>query len=172
AYVTHGSLSAAQRKETERAFEQGSDCVIAATSVLELGIDVGDLDHVLQLDAPPSVASFLQRMGRTGRRPGTVPNCTFLTTKDERALQAAAIVRLASRGFVEPVRTRRAAYHILAHQLMALGIQRSGIERDAWWAWLEGAAAFSEVLPAERDLLLQHMLEEEFLADHDGKLWL
>ena len=78
AFVAHGSLSAAQRRESEQAFEQGSDCVIVATSALELGIDVGDLDRVLQIDSPPSVASFLQRMGRTGRRTGTTSNCLFL----------------------------------------------------------------------------------------------
>lgn len=171
-YVTHGSLSAAQRKDTERMFEEGSDCVIAATSALELGIDVGDLDHVLQIDSPPSVASFLQRMGRTGRRPNTVPNCVFLTTKEMLTLQAAAIVQLTRAGFVEPVNTRTSAYHILAHQLMALAIARSGVERDEWWAWIEGAAAFAEVTAEERALLLQHMLDAEILTDHGGKLWL
>lgn len=171
-YVTHGSLSASQRKDTERAFEDGSDRVIVSTSALELGIDIGDLDHVLQLDSPPSVASFLQRMGRTGRREGTVPNCTFLTTKEMPTLQAAAIVRLSREGYVEPVRTRRAAFHILAHQLMALGIAGSGIERDEWWAWVDGAAAFSEVTAEQRSQLLEHMLHNEILADHGGKLWL
>lgn len=171
-YVTHGSLSASQRRDTERAFEEGSDCVIAATSALELGIDVGDLDHVLQLDSPPSVASFLQRMGRTGRRPNTVPNCVFLATKEQRALQAAAIVQLARVGYVEPVKPRRAAYHILAHQLMALAIMRDGIPRDEWWPWLRGATAFVQIADEEREAIVDHMLAEGILADHGGKLWL
>ena len=171
-YVIHGSLSAAQRRDAEHAFEQGSDCVIAATSALELGIDVGDLDHVLQLDSPPSVASFLQRMGRTGRRPGTVPNCTFLCTKDNLALQAAAIVRLSRRGFVEDVRPHRAASHILAHQIMAIAIQHSGVPRDEWWSPLRGATAFADLDEPRRRAIVEHMLEQEILADHDGKLWL
>ncbi len=70
-YLTHGSLAASERRLAERAFHEGRDCVIVATSALELGIDVGDLDHVLQIDAPATVASFLQRLGRTGRRAGT-----------------------------------------------------------------------------------------------------
>ncbi len=69
-YVTHSSLSADERAAAEHAFEQGPNCVIVATSALELGIDVGDLDHVIQIDAPDTVAAFLQRMGRTGRRGG------------------------------------------------------------------------------------------------------
>ncbi len=67
----------------EQAFEQRQNCVIVATSALELGIDIDDLDRVIQIDAPATVTSFLQRMGRTGRRPETFPNCTFLATKDE-----------------------------------------------------------------------------------------
>ncbi len=69
-FVMHGSLSASQRRDAERAFEEAQDCAIVATSAMELGIDVGDLDHVLQIDCPSTVASFLQRMGRTGRRGG------------------------------------------------------------------------------------------------------
>jgi ATP-dependent Lhr-like helicase len=171
-YVTHGSLSAAQRRETEQAFERGSDCVIAATSALELGIDVGDLDHVLQLDSPPSVASFLQRMGRTGRRPGTTPNCTFLATKDAAVLQAASILRLRRAGYVEPVQPRKAAYHILAHQLLAIAIEREGVARDRWWPDVAGATAFVDVEPGEREAIVDHMLAEGILHDSGGKLWL
>ncbi len=171
-YVIHGSLSASQRHDAERAFEEGSDCVIAATSALELGIDVGDLDHVLQLDSPPGVASFMQRMGRTGRRAETIPNCTFLCTKDNLALQAAAIVRLYRRGFVEDVQPHWAASHILAHQIMALAIQLQGVARDEWWAWLRGATAFARLDDETRQSIVAHMLAQEILTDTDGKLWL
>jgi ATP-dependent Lhr-like helicase len=71
-----------------------------ATSTLELGIDVGDLDHVIQIDTPAAVSSFLQRMGRTGRRPGSRRNCLFLTTTDEALLIACAMVSLWQSGFV------------------------------------------------------------------------
>ena len=57
-------------RQAERAFGEATDCVIVATSTLELGIDVGDLDRVIQIDAPATVSSFLQRMGRTGGGPG------------------------------------------------------------------------------------------------------
>src|SRR5664280_3191805 len=77
-FVSHSSLSAEQRRDAESAFREARDCVIVATSTLELGIDVGDLDRVIQLDAPGTVASFLQRLGRTGRRAGTHRNCLSL----------------------------------------------------------------------------------------------
>lgn len=171
-YVAHGSLSPVARRDAEKAFAEKSDCVIVATSALELGIDVGDLDHVLQIDAPRSVASFLQRMGRTGRRPGAVPNCTFLAIKPAAVLQAAAIVSLHRRGFVEAVRPSRRAMHVLAHQLMALGIQDSGVPRGDWWAWLDGATPFTDISAEDRNALVDHMLAQEILALTDGRLWL
>ena len=96
-YLVHGSLAASERQLSERMFEEGQNCVIVATSAMELGIDVGDLDHVLQIDSPGSVASFLQRMGRTGRRAGTTSNCTFLCTTESGLLEAAATIQLLSR---------------------------------------------------------------------------
>jgi ATP-dependent Lhr-like helicase len=170
-YVSHGSLAMSERRDAERAFHEGSDCVIVATSALELGIDVGDLDHVLQLDAPSSVASFLQRMGRTGRRGGDA-NCTFLATKETGVLQAAAIIQLYRDGFVEPVRPSRIAFHILAHQIMGLAVQHGGIPRGDLWAWLEGAAAFAGITADQRARVVDHMLAAGILADHEGKLWL
>jgi ATP-dependent helicase Lhr and Lhr-like helicase len=171
-FVTHGSLSVSERREAEEAFAEGKDRVIVSTSALELGIDVGDLDRVLQIDAPPSVASFLQRMGRTGRRPDTSPNCTFLVVKDKLVLQAAAIVKLYREGYVEPVVPRQRASHIFAHQVMALCIEKSGMSRGELWAWLEGAAAFRDLPAADREAIVDHMLAEEILSDQEGKLWL
>ena len=171
-FVIHGSLSVVQRRDAERAFAHGSNCVIVATSALELGIDVGDLDHVLQIDSPPSVASFLQRMGRTGRRADTVSNCTLLTTKDDTLLRAAAIVRLWRQDYVEPVHPSRRAAHIYAHQVMALAIQTGGINRADVDVWLRGATAFADLTPDERAQILDHMLQSGILTQDEGRLWL
>lgn len=75
--------------QAEAAFAEARDCVIVSTSTSELGIDVGDLDRVIQIDSPTTVASFLQRLGRTGRRAGTTRNMLFLTTGDGMQLLAA-----------------------------------------------------------------------------------
>lgn len=179
AHVAHGSLSAPARRDAEHAFETGQDCVIVATSALELGIDVGDLDHVLQIDSPARVASFLQRMGRTGRRPGTAPNCTFLATSEAATLQAAALLELHARGYIEPVRPRRRAFHILAHQLLALTIQLGGACATDLLAWLglagpdaRAPSAFADITPDECSALITTMLERDILADQGGRLWL
>jgi ATP-dependent Lhr-like helicase len=172
AFVSHGSLGLTERRDAERAFHDGQDCVIVATSALELGIDVGDLDHVLQVDSPPSVASFLQRMGRTGRRVETTPNCTFLATTDAAVLQAAAILRLFAEGWVEPVRPAYRAHHILAHQILGVAVEKHGVVRGDIAAWLHGTAAFSAITADERNALIDAMLARGILADQEGKLWL
>ena len=169
-FVSHSSLAASERHAAERAFEEGNNCVIVATSALELGIDVGDLDHVLQIDAPSTVSSFLQRMGRTGRRPGAQPNCTFLATTEEAVLQAAALLRLHGEGYVEPTAPSGWAPHILAHQLLALGLQQHGVAVSDWWGWLDGCAAFAELDESTRQAICDHMLDQQIITYADSRL--
>lgn len=128
-FVSHSSLSVDERRQAERAFQESRDCVIVATSTLELGIDVGDLDRVLQLEAAMTVASFLQRLGRTGRRAGNRRNCLFLATNRESLIRAAALLRLWKEGFVEPLQPPLVPYPVVAQQIMALICQNSGASR-------------------------------------------
>jgi ATP-dependent Lhr-like helicase len=172
AFVTHSSLSLDARRQAERAFAQGRDCVIVATSALELGIDVGDLDRVIQIDAPATVSSFLQRMGRTGRRPGSRRNCLFLATTDEGLLRAAGLVRLWAAGHVEPVLAPPRPLHILAQQVMALALQEGGIGRHEWFSWVEAVPAFRGLAPGEVEAQVSWMLEKEILWEEAGVLWL
>lgn len=125
-FVSHSSLSASERKLAETAFAEEQDCVIVATSTLELGIDVGDLDHVIQIDSPSTVSSFLQRMGRTGRRSGSRRNCLFLTTSDEAFLLACAITTLWRDKYVEHVKPPPMPWHMVAQQMMALALEKPG----------------------------------------------
>jgi ATP-dependent Lhr-like helicase len=170
-FVSHSALGYEERRQAERAFSEAENCVIVATSTLELGIDVGDLDRVIQLDAPSSVASFLQRLGRTGRREGTTRNCTFLACDHSALLRAAALLDLHGRGFVEPVIPPGKPYHLLAQQILAQILQHKGVSKASWMAGLEtfvdqaalDAAAGSEVLD-----LLESRAQ---LAQDNGIYW-
>jgi ATP-dependent Lhr-like helicase len=171
-FVTHSSLSQEERRQAEEAFAGRDDCVIVATSVLELGIDVGDLHRVIQIDAPATVSSFLQRMGRTGRRPGTSRNCLFLATDDDSLLRAAALVELWSDGHVEAVVPPPEPYHILAQQVMALCLQERGVGRRDWRGWLRGVPAFAAMPAGRIEGVLDWMLAERILSEDEGILWL
>ena len=169
-YLSHSSLALSERTAAEKAFEEGTNCVIVATSALELGIDVGDLDHVIQIDAPSSVSSFLQRMGRTGRRAGPTANCTFLATDDDALLRAAAIIDLFRNGYVEPAGPSTWTPHVLAHQAIALSMQEQGSASHGWWSWLEGCAAYRDVSATERESIVRHMVDNDILVEADARL--
>jgi ATP-dependent Lhr-like helicase len=171
-FVTHSSLSREQRHTAEEAFASRHDCVIVTTSVLELGIDVGTLDRVIQIDAPPTVSSFLQRMGRTGRRSGMRRNCLFLATRDDTLVQAAGLIALWTAGYIEPITPPPQPWHILAQQLMALALQEQGIGRQDWLRWISNVAAFARLPMAQIDSLVQWMLHQQILWDDQGVLWL
>jgi ATP-dependent Lhr-like helicase len=169
-FVSHSSLSAEQRRDAEAAFQQARDCVIVATSTLELGIDVGDLDRVVQLDAPGTVASFLQRLGRTGRRTGTRRNCLFLTTSRAALLQASALVLLWRSGYVEPLVPPKMPLHVVAQQLMVLVLQQGGIGRSEWKEWLIPLLGSMQLSEDDVEGVLAYMLSEQILVLDGGIL--
>jgi ATP-dependent Lhr-like helicase len=164
-YVSHSSLSADTRRQAETAFATATNCVIVATSTLELGVDIGDLDHVIQIDAPSTVASFLQRLGRTGRRPGSARNTLFLTTRPDTLWVAAALLLLWQRGYVEPVTPPVLPRHIVAQQLLGLILQERRLVRADMFDWLGGLAN----VPGADDVL-SYLVREGFLADDAGLL--
>lgn len=170
AFVMHSSLSMAERTLAEREFAEGQNCVVVATSAMELGIDIGDLDHVLQIDSPRTVASFLQRMGRTGRRPGTTPNCTFLCTEPDTLLQAASLIELHREGYIEPVRPPIGQAHLLAHQILALCLQEGSLRREDLATWIHGSTALQRIAQPDIDAILTHMQRESLLVEDEGRL--
>ena len=167
-YVSHSSLSVDERRRSEAAFAEGRDCVIVATSTLELGIDVGDLDRVLQIGAPGTVASLLQRLGRTGRRPGTVRNLTVLAPDDDALLRAAGLLLSWSEGYVEPIHPPPHPAHIVAQQVLALALQERQIGARTWQDWLDGLEL---VPPDQMDAIVDGLLAKGVLDEDGGMLF-
>ena len=164
-FLSHASLSLDERRRAEEAFAEARDCVIVSTSTLELGIDVGDLDRVIQIDAPSTVASFLQRLGRTGRRNGSTRNCLFLARSHEAVAAAAALLLLWSRGYVEPVTAPPEPRHIVAQQILALCLQEGTIGQKLWHEGWNGLPPFDR----SAEPIISHLVEQGFL-ERDGEL--
>lgn len=131
--IHHGNLSAALREEAERKMkDEDTHAVTCATVTMELGVDIGRLERVLQIDSPNSVSSFLQRLGRSGRR-GQPPEMMFVFREEEPLpnaplhelipwglLQAIAIVQLyVEERFIEPPREKKEPYSLLFHQTLS-----------------------------------------------------
>lgn len=167
-FLSHASLSAEERARSEQAFAEARDCVIVSTSTLELGIEVGDLDRVIQIDSPSTVASFLQRIGRTGRRPGSTRNCLFLATRKDSLLQAAAMLLLWGRGWVEPVTAPPEPRHLVAQQLLAATLQQQRIGDQLWHQQWNGLAPFDRSAAP----VVRHLVAQGFLHEDDGPLFI
>ena len=166
-HLVHASLSLDERRRAEQAFTEGRDCVIVSTSALELGIDVGDLDRVIQINAPVTVAGFLQRLGRSGRRSGTRRNCLFLAVEEQELLRAAGLLLAWSRGFVEPVVAPPEPRHIIAQQLLALCLQEKRVGEDLWQEWLR----LPELAVSARPIT-NYLIEQGFVNREDGMLFI
>ena len=169
-FVSHGSLGRDERNAAETAFASARDCVIVATSTLELGIDVGDLDRVIQIDAPPTVASFLQRLGRTGRRAGTVSNTLFLATNDDAYLHTLGILRAWETGYVEPLEPPPLPLHLAVQQLLALVLQEGGAGRRTWPDWFGRPFVLGDDVSPFLEELTDSLADEGFLFDDNGIL--
>ena len=116
----HGSLAAAQRSEIEELLKAGKIKALVATSSLELGIDMGAIDLVIQIEAPPSVASGMQRIGRAGHQVGAPSNGIIFPKYRADLIACAAVTRAMHEGHVESTRFLRNPLDVLAQQMVAI----------------------------------------------------
>ncbi len=115
----HGSLAAAQRKEIEDLLKAGEIKALVATSSLELGIDMGAIDLVIQVEAPPSVASGMQRIGRAGHQVGAASHGILIPKYRADLIACAAVTQAMHEGHVESTRFLRNPLDVLAQQIVA-----------------------------------------------------
>ncbi len=120
AHAHHGSVAREQRLEIEERLKRGLVRALVATSSLELGIDMGAIDLVVQIEAPPSVASGLQRVGRAGHQVDAPSRAVFFPKYRGDLLACAALAEGMQEGAVEPVRPPRNPLDVLAQQVVAM----------------------------------------------------
>lgn len=176
----HGSVARDLRTEAEKRLRHDLAAVtVVATTTLELGIDVGDLDQVLQFGVPFTVSGFLQRLGRSGRREGRRARTRLYVgapAEDESepirrlpfdVLHALAVVLLARRGWVEPTQPPTHPFNVVLHQVLSMVAERgSFVARDLAAAVID-SGAFRSVEP-EALLVLFHALCDRQLLEVGG----
>ncbi|HUE87856.1 MAG TPA: DEAD/DEAH box helicase [Vicinamibacterales bacterium] len=140
----HGSLARAQRMEIEDLLKAGHLRGLVATSSLELGIDMGAIDLVVQIEAPPSVASGLQRIGRAGHRIEEVSSGIIFPKFRGDLVSCAAVTRAMARGEVEPSRYPRNPLDVLAQQIVAM-VSVETWSVDDLFDTIRGAAPYAEL---------------------------
>lgn len=119
--IHHSSLSKVSRITTERAFKDGKLKAVIATSSLELGIDIGHVDFVIQYLSPHQVIRLVQRIGRSGHRLDKIPRGGVVITEDlNDTLEAVAIINRAKSGLLEATQIPDKPYDVLVHQIVSL----------------------------------------------------
>ncbi|MCP1184006.1 DEAD/DEAH box helicase [Paenibacillus sp. 1781tsa1] len=176
-HVHHGSISAMLREETEAALRTGSGpAVAAATVTLELGIDLGELERVVQLGAPYSASSFVQRLGRSGRREDMASEMLFVCPEEEdeeaqlparmpwTLMRAIAVIELyVKTKWVEPLEARKMPIGVLYHQTMSMLKSMGEAEpRDLAEAILS-LAPFALIRPDQYQAFLNYLIETDHL---------
>jgi ATP-dependent Lhr-like helicase len=185
----HGSLAAAQRTEIEELLKAGKIKALVATSSLELGIDMGAIDLVIQIEAPPSVASGMQRIGRAGHQVGAPSHGIIFPKYRADLIACAAVTRAMHEGHVESTRFLRNPLDVLAQQMVAviahppLGVadaerrakhvteeeESPGISYAALFALARGAAPFAGLSQSVFDGVLD-MLAGRYPSDEFAEL--
>jgi ATP-dependent Lhr-like helicase len=118
--IHHGSLSKSARIDVEDRFKSGELSALMCTSSMELGIDVGRIDHVVQYQSPREVARLLQRVGRAGHRRDETSSGTVITTRPDDTFEACVIAALAEAGDVEPADMHVGSLDTVANQICGL----------------------------------------------------
>ncbi len=160
--VHHSSLSAAMRREAEDSLSAPSSCVIC-TSTLELGIDIGGLDLVVQVGPPTSVSSFLQRLGRTGRRGGAA-RMAFVLGSDLDLLLAVGAIEAAVRREVEPLRPPSLPYTVFVQQLLLALAGAGRLPRRSLVSSLLSSPVFAGIPPDDAGVIIDHLVATGYLA--------
>src|SRR5208283_707366 len=127
--VHHGSLPREERERVENAFKQGQLKALVCTSTLELGIDIGSVDLVLQYMSPRQVTSLIQRVGRSGHDLRRTSEGVIITVSADDILESAASIEEAQAGRLEETRPYRNSLDVLAHQIAGYLMDYESVER-------------------------------------------
>jgi len=169
-HAHHSSVEKADREWIEAQMKESPlPLSVVCTNTLELGIDIGALDLVVQVDATHSVSSLKQRLGRSGRREGTDATLMMYATADEDLVQAVAVTELLFDKWLEPPALRRETWDLLFHQALALCTERQGIVLDDLVTEIARHPLFAALPHARVKELLTWMHEYDWLTVVEGR---
>lgn len=171
-YSHHSSVDKEIRESIEhfaKSNERFNFC-ISCTSTLELGIDIGTVDKIVQIDSTHSVASLVQRIGRSGRREGERSIVNLYTTDKWSLLQSLACWNLYVSEFLEPISTAKKPFDIFLHQLLSVVKQLSGCSRTELFKRLRLNPTFIQISEEEINSLIDKFIELDYLEKVDREL--
>jgi len=165
-YYSHHSSVDKEIRESIEHFAKGNErfnFCISCTSTLELGIDIGTVDKIVQIDSTHSVSSLVQRIGRSGRREGERSIANIYATDKWSLLQSLACWNLYKDEFLEPVITAKKPFDILLHQMLSIVKQLSGCKRINLINRLKKNPTFESIPENEINNLIEESVKSDYL---------
>ena len=160
--VHHGSISKYLREEAEELMSVSKHSVISATSTLELGIDIGDLNRVVQKGLLPSVNSYLQRIGRAGRKDGKA-QIALITDNFEDFVLNLSFASLGMEKYNEPLRPSKKRYDIFFQQLLLEILSNYGISLKSFYEKVKKSYSYQEITYSDIEELIEFWKSENYL---------
>jgi ATP-dependent Lhr-like helicase len=165
----HGSVAREERVHIEDALKSGKLPCIIATSSLELGLDIGAIELVIQIEAPPSVSSGIQRIGRANHHVGGNPRGLIFPKHRGDLLASAEAARRMREGLIETTRYPRNALDVLAQQIVAIAASQDSIGVTELFDLVRGAAPYAELTREQLEAVLD-MLSGRYPSDEFAEL--
>lgn len=163
-YAHHSSIDKKEREYVENTMSESTlPKSIIATSSLELGIDIGSIDIVIQIDSTFTVSSLKQRLGRSGRKTESSQILQLYSTTEDSLIQSLAVMELVKEKWVEPAHGYKAPYDILFHQIISICKESNGIQLNKLLNQIITNDIFSTLDVNRVGKLIEYMLENEYL---------
>ncbi|MDG6898713.1 MAG: DEAD/DEAH box helicase, partial [Nitrososphaerota archaeon] len=173
--VHHSSLSKATREAVEKSLKDGKLLGVICTSSLELGIDIGFLEYVVQYNSPRQVTRLIQRVGRSGHKIGQVSNGLVITQDSDDTLEAAVLCRKSVMGELEPLEPVFNPYDVAIHQVAGLLVEQSSWNFDDIMALFRRSYAYADMDAERLKKVLTYMRERyprlAYYSESDGKVF-
>lgn len=160
-FIHHASISKEVREENEKRFKEVDTGFMISTSTLELGIDIGDIDIVVNFEMPNTVSSFSQRVGRCGRRTNLQKTINFV--KCIEPIFALSEILLHKRSETEDIHISRTSKDIFFHQMLSSLFERGDMHVKDLYSEIQGCFAFSNISYDDCKFLLKSMRDNDFV---------
>jgi len=168
--VHHGSLSREERVRIENEFKEGKLKAIVCTSTLELGIDIGTVDLVLQYLSPRQVSTLIQRVGRSGHKVEATPKGTIISAHSDDLLESVATIERAQQGRLEALRVHEKALDVLAHQVAGLVMDRETVSADSAFSIIRRAYPYRSLSQEAYRQVIDYLTDLRLLKEEKGIL--
>lgn len=163
-YAHHSSIDKNWREHVEKMMiKSNTPTSVISTSTLELGIDIGDVDIVIQVDNTFTVSSLKQRLGRSGRKKGSDQVLQMYSMKEDSLLQSIAVMELNLQGWVEPAKLYSNPYDIVFHQIISICAEFNGLTIEELIEKINDISPFKALDQSLVHHLIYYMIEHDIL---------